>query len=211
MGEIGTIAMSGAVTKGDNDRAIADCSKAIEDNPQDANANAYFDRGSAFNTRDRAIADFTKSNRGEPRLPRLTTTARRRLPWHSIERFQSGKTPSPRRALVPLWRACNSSKNSVGKAKSRHNRCTKLVQSCMLRHLYHTSFGVRASWIGDEREQTPLGNCHLYGCSTHDVRICLRGRSNPCTGLRPAPIMSPVPAYSWTGFLPWRERRRRMG
>ena len=58
--------MSGAVAKGDNDRAIADYSKAIENNPQDANANAYFDRGSAFNTRDRAIADFTKANRGEP-------------------------------------------------------------------------------------------------------------------------------------------------
>jgi tetratricopeptide (TPR) repeat protein len=48
--------------KKDNDRAIADYSKAIELNQQ--NANAYFDRGNAYlgkNDHDRAIVDYSKA------------------------------------------------------------------------------------------------------------------------------------------------------
>jgi hypothetical protein len=71
MGEIGTIAMSGAVAKGDNDRAIADYSNAIENNPQDANANAYFDRAAPSTPRAPAIAPAQISPKQIEANPRL--------------------------------------------------------------------------------------------------------------------------------------------
>ena len=62
-----------------------------------------------------------------------------------------------------------------------------------------------------EHEQTPLSNCHLYGCSTHDVRICLRGRSNPRTGLQTCANNVAGTRLQLDRSLRWRERRRRMG
>jgi tetratricopeptide (TPR) repeat protein len=54
--------------KGDSDHAIADYTQAIEINPR--YANAYFNRGSIFQTKgahDGAIADFTKAIEITPR------------------------------------------------------------------------------------------------------------------------------------------------
>ena len=66
MGEIGTIAMSGAVVKGDNDRAIADYSKAFGDIIRGAQASVSTPGDWPSTTRGLTIADFTKVTRGEP-------------------------------------------------------------------------------------------------------------------------------------------------
>jgi tetratricopeptide (TPR) repeat protein len=56
------------ITKGENGRAIADYSKAIEINPR--HASAYYNRGAAFRARgeiDRALADYTQAIEINPR------------------------------------------------------------------------------------------------------------------------------------------------
>ena len=65
--------------------------------------------------------------------------------------------------------------------------------------------------LGDKHEQTSLSNCHLYCCSTHDVRICLRGRSNTRTGLQTRANNVAGARLQLDRSLRWRERRRAWG